>query len=813
MVLGDDDDSESVGVLGGLQCPSEDGAAAPLSVAGPSGGFPLLNTPYLTGQVRREPVFAVNGKKVDITSLGQVMKFKDSNFGVFGPICGIKCPLDGKHAAVLCLHCVVEGYGSGVELDERGKAVPPAKHKTKPMPFPWIYLSHGKSSKFLAHWKLFHGRRSLTDRLPRQEQKKRRHSVITTHLASDGAKYQERALMVLYSTTLRMSFRTAVEAVIQARVFQRGQPATAERQMQRLLVRDIDSMTAQLLGGIAVKFVNDSIGMAGFTADGWTDTTQKAKFTALTMHFIDLQSKSLRNFTIACVKTVDGTAQSTAQALTAAWKRFITAGLAQCTDSAKRRRTGQRITQVRGLSKCCTGLVSDNASAMVAGVSRAVGRDKAVPCMMHTLELVTKAVVLDPIEFGDGDDLDVVVNRRGSHGVVQMRTLFTRVVAAARSITSAYRRSEQHFLKLPEGTKRFVTPTDTRWGSTYDCLARVVENLPALHAANTNGDLPNDNVHRWMSYVADHIAFVRAILAVLKVFRANGQALCADNSVTASHVIPALQRMYDMLTQRPADADDVAQFKTFVRSRMKQRFATLGVSHTQFDRLYGKVHDVFVTAMCLDPLTMWTLKGDQKTEARRKAARYLTSMQERMFPQEAARASTAADAAAVQREYTMDLPGDDDVALMASRPPVVIGGDEMAFEQSLRHLSSLTTTHFRECARKKRLEVKRPSMPVSVADVYGTAVNFWVTASAEFGPSSIFGQLFPYAMAILCVPATEEASERVFKAAKYAINADRPRLDSARGEQQVLVRRAIQARDLNASDIANMLRDEKYSHT
>ena len=98
-------------------------------------------------------------------------------------------------------------------------------------------------------------------------------------------------------------------------------------------------------------------------------------------------------------------------------------------------------------------------------------------------------------------------------------------------------------------------------------------------------------------------------------------------------------------------------------------------------------------------------------------------------------------------------------------------------------------------------------MPVSVADVYGRAVNFWVTVSAEFGADSIFGQLFPYAMAILCVPATEAASERVFKAAKYAIIADRPRLDSARGEQQVLVRRAIQARGLSASHIAKMLRN------
>ena len=54
--------------------------------------------------------------------------------------------------------------------------------------------------------------------------------------------------------------------------------------------------------------------------------------------------------------------------------------------------------------------------------------------------------------------------------------------------------------------------------------------------------------------------------------------------------------------------------------------------------------------------------------------------------------------AAVQSEYTMDLPGDDDVALAASPPQVVIGGVTMAFERNLRQFSPLPTTHFRECA-------------------------------------------------------------------------------------------------------------------
>ena len=197
-------------VIGGPQCPIDGGAAAPSSVTGPAGAYTPRNTPYVTGHIMQEPQFWLKGKQVDIASLGQVMKFKDTNFGVFGQICGIKRPLEGGNAAALCLHCLVGGFKVSVVVDERGKAVPPPKHKKQPMDLPWIYLSRGKSSKFVTHWNTYHGSDSLGDKLPRAQSKKRRHRDITSHLPSDGAKYQERALMLVYNTSMRMSFRTAV---------------------------------------------------------------------------------------------------------------------------------------------------------------------------------------------------------------------------------------------------------------------------------------------------------------------------------------------------------------------------------------------------------------------------------------------------------------------------------------------------------------------------------------------------------------------------------------------------------------------------
>lgn len=88
------------------------------------------------------------------------------------------------------------------------------------------------------------------------------------------------------------------------------------------------------------------------------------------------------------------------------------------------------------------------------------------PSSPHTLELVTKAVLLTPIEFGESIILDIV-----EEGIPRERAnahTFTRLVATPRDITSTYLRSEKHFRKLPHGTKRIVAPTETRWSSAAE---------------------------------------------------------------------------------------------------------------------------------------------------------------------------------------------------------------------------------------------------------------------------------------------------------------------------------------------------------
>ena len=60
-------------------------------------------------------------------------------------------------------------------------------------------------------------------------------------------------------------------------------------------------------------------------------------------------------------------------------------------------------------------------------------------------------------------------------------------------------------------------------------------------------------------------------------------------------------------------------------------------------------------------------------------------------------------------------------------------------------------------------------------------------------------------MATLAVPATEASSERVFKAAKYVFNTDRPHLEPGHGEEQVIVRRALQRQGRTAMQVARKL--------
>jgi len=94
---------------------------------------------------------------------------------------------------------------------------------------------------------------------------------------------------------------------------------------------------------------------------------------------------------------------------------------------------------------------------------------------------------------------------------------------------------------------------------------------------------------------------------------------------------------------------------------------------------------------------------------------------------------------------------------------------------------------------------------ITVAAIFPNPIEFWVSQRSSSADDSILHDLFEAAMAILAVPATEASSERVFKAAKYVFNPDRPHLEPSRGEEQVIVRRALQRQGGTALQVARKL--------
>ena len=100
----------------------------------------------------------------------------------------------------------------------------------------------------------------------------------------------QRAVMLRFCSELRMSFRNAAFASQIA--CERKVPVdsvVSQRQLRRRLRTDLECMALQCLGEIREELLSTSVGMAGFTMDGWTAPGGANKFTAITIHFISLQ--------------------------------------------------------------------------------------------------------------------------------------------------------------------------------------------------------------------------------------------------------------------------------------------------------------------------------------------------------------------------------------------------------------------------------------------------------------------------------------------------------------------------------------------
>ena len=753
--------------------------------------------------------------------LGLPVQFGGNKSGFYGPIQGLWVGDVAEKNVILCLHCVVDIGQVRVSVNKDGHVIPPLKAPGKLLPLPFVDTSGRRTSKFHVHWNDFHSDAGMRKRMAqaraakevRPTKKRRRRGTVgplDAFVTSDvSSELHQRAVMLRFCSELRMSFREAVSASHIA--LERGLAAdsiVSQRQLRRRLRTDLGHMALQCLGEIREELVSTSVGMAGFTMDGWTAPGGANKFTAITIHFINLRKMSPQCCTIGCIETAGGAAVRIAEAVSAAWARFIKAPVVQPRHASSARSTQEphgpiqsRLTSIR---RCCVAAVVDNATAMVRATEDVFSSHKRLPCLMHTIELVTRSLLRE--------SLDVAERSK------RMLTKFGLVMKSAQDVTAAYKRSNSANQKLRRmaeeaGAKfrKFVTPVATRWGSMYDCLERALENLPHLRKAQVEQLLPDrESVQSSLTALSRCEAFAKAAVNVLRVFQVCAESLCKEKTVTISLVVPCLVEMYEACETSASDTPLVRELKFFLREKLVLRFGRPSGRQGSFSRRVGGLHPIFFAATSLDPRTMFSVGGDNYHNCWKRAARHLQSIfrslheRETAGPSAAPPSSPTTGGAAIPGLVGLDLPR---LAPPARTAPVRLGWQHWDFESKLEGLARTThqeysagVVEYRESHQDTDATKKIP-----VSAIFPNPVQFWVSQRRTSADDSIFHDLFEAAMATLAVPATEASSERVFKAAKYVFSDERPHLEPGCGEDQVIVRRALQRQDLTAVQVGRKL--------
>ena len=256
------------------------------------------------------------------------------------------------------------------------------------------------------------------------------------------------------------------------------------------------------------------------TTDLWTSAAT-VPFMTVTIHFID-NEWVLRSY---CLSTFplyeDHTGQNLADAITDVLANW-----------------DLRADQI-------VATTTDNASNIIAAFNL-LGMLR-LSCFGHNLDLaINRGLQVDRVKRALGK----------CHSLVE---LFHRSWKKTRDL-----RLKQEALSLPQ--HKLIVSVATRWGSTYDMVARIIEQQQAICAVLAED---RKNWHR-MPSDAD-FSVLETIYTVLKPLSTLTDALSGEKQVTISAIRPVLKHVQDCLTVSTADGVLATQMKTAISTDLNRR--------------------------------------------------------------------------------------------------------------------------------------------------------------------------------------------------------------------------------------------------
>ncbi|XP_039503629.1 E3 SUMO-protein ligase ZBED1-like [Pimephales promelas] len=391
--------------------------------------------------------------------------------------------------------------------------------------------------------------------------------------------------------------------------------------------------------------------------------------------------------------------------------------------------------------------VTDNASNMDIAV-RESGLHPHIKCLAHVVNLASKR----------GLAVSRVARLLGR--VRRIVTFFHKSTTATAVLTN-----KQTQLELPR--HKLITDVQTRWNSTYDMLARYLEQQAAVSAALSCPGIRR-NAREIDTLDNADISDVEDIVKLLKPLKTATTVVCDEKEPTVSLIMPLKFMIEQSMSPDENDTQTIANMKSAI---------LLDIS----DRYSGDCNDMLQECTALDPRfrSLSHLNDEQresvyarigeKASALHEQRNQTSDIDERTTRASASTSGAAAEQARVMVEEAQGAEQSQEEPVEGERQMQDVTQPPPPKKTALEDLLGSSYTTVVETVQSSRgIEMEILSYRNGIPIPLNSSPLEWWKVNAYAYPI-----LAPLAKAYLCIPATSVPSERVFSTAGDIVSAQR----------------------------------------
>ena len=141
------------------------------------------------------------------------------------------------------------------------------------------------------------------------------------------------------------------------------------------------------------------------------------------------------------------------------------------------------------------------------------------------------------------------------------------------SVTGMLMKKQILLLDQDKVGHKLINDVVTRWNSTYDMLARLLEQGPAILAVLTDPSLSKAaaGTLKNLVFTFDDQTVVENLAHVLKPFLSATRSLCADKTPTLQKVMPILVKLSSCIAPQENDGPVLTKVKGIMRAQLESR--------------------------------------------------------------------------------------------------------------------------------------------------------------------------------------------------------------------------------------------------